>query len=378
MKGRLVFIDLLRGWATIVMIEVHVFNAFLIPSLKETGWFNIVDYVNGWVAPSFLFVAGFVFVVASERKLEDFRTFGPAFWRQIGRITLIWIVGYALHLPFFSFTRTVHETTEAGWLQFYQSDILHCIAIGLLIVFLGRILIRSDERYQKFLVIAGGVLVLAAPFLWDIDFGRSLPASVAAYLNGQHSSLFPIFPWIGFVIFGAVTAIGYKKAKASDKELDYLKLVGLVSVVLIAAGLLLSELPVRIPWASNAVRANPLFFATRLGIVLLLMLLCWYYAARRKTEKSFVLDVGRESLVVYTAHLLVIYGQYWNEKSLAYWHGGTLSVAQCIVATLALMVLMVAGAKVWGSTKRRSLPTARVLSYGTGLIVLLVFFLKTS
>jgi uncharacterized membrane protein len=378
MKGRLVFIDLLRGWATIVMIEVHVFNAFLIPSLKETSWFEVLNYVNGWVAPSFLFVAGFVFVVASERKLQDFRTFGKAFWRQIGRIALIWIVGYGLHLPFFSFTRTINETTLTGWLQFYQSDILHCIAIGLLIVFLGRILIKSDTTYQRFLVITGLLFVLAAPFLWDIDFTRSLPAPVAAYLNGQHYSLFPIFPWAGFLIFGAVTAIGYGRAKAVEHELAHLKLVGLVSGALIIAGLLLNELPVRIPLASRAVQANPLFFATRLGIVLLLMLLCWYYAERRKTEKSFALDVGRESLVVYTAHLLIIYGQFWNEKSLAYWDGGTFSVVQCMLATLGLMILMVGGAKVWGSIKRRSLPTARVLSYATGLVVLLIFFLKKS
>jgi uncharacterized membrane protein len=378
MKGRLVFIDLLRGWATLVMIEVHVFNAFLIPSLKGTSWFEILNYVNGWVAPSFLFVAGFVFVIAAERKLEDFRTFGKAFWRQIGRIALIWIVGYGLHLPFFSLTRTVNETSQAGWMQFYQSDILHCIAAGLLIVFLGRILIKRDETYQKFLVLAGLVFVLAAPFLWDVDFARSLPPWIAAYLNGQHYSLFPIFPWLGFLIFGSVTAIGYKRAKAGDRELQYLRLVGFVSGGLIIIGTLVSAMPLEIPFASSAVRANPLFFATRLGIVLLLMLLCWYYGEQRKTSASFVLDVGRESLAVYTAHLLVIYGQYWSAKSLTYWYGGTFSILQCVIATLALMLLMVVGAKAWGSTKRRSLPTARVLSYATGLVVLLVFILKKS
>jgi len=34
-KNRLAFIDLLRGWALIVMIEVHVFNAFIMPALKN-------------------------------------------------------------------------------------------------------------------------------------------------------------------------------------------------------------------------------------------------------------------------------------------------------------------------------------------------------
>jgi len=33
-KNRLAFIDLLRGWALLVMIEVHVFNTFILPVLK--------------------------------------------------------------------------------------------------------------------------------------------------------------------------------------------------------------------------------------------------------------------------------------------------------------------------------------------------------
>ena len=378
MKGRLVFIDLLRGWATLVMIEVHVFNAFLIPGLKESGWFSVLNYINGWVAPSFLFVAGFVFVIAAERKMEDFRTFGRAFWRQIGRIALIWAVGYALHLPFFSFTRTVNETTQSGWMQFYQSDILHCIAAGLMIVFVGRVLIKRDETYQRFLVLTGLVFVLAAPLLWGIDFATYVPAWFAAYLNGEHYSLFPIFPWLGFLIFGSVTAVGYKRARASDQEQQFLRLVGFISAGLIILGTLLSSLSIGVPFASAAVRVDPLFFAARLGIVELLVLLCWYYAEQRKTNKSFVLDVGRESLVVYTAHLLVIYGQYWNAESLAYGYGGTFSPLECSVATLGLMVLMIVGAKAWGSMKRRSLPVARALSYGTGAVFLLLFFLKQS
>jgi hypothetical protein len=77
---------------------------------------------------------------------------------------------------------------------------------------------------------------------------------------------------------------------------------------------------------STAIRANPVFFASRLGIVLLLLTACWYYAERRKTERSFVLDVSKESLLVYTAHLLVIYGRFWNGSSLAYRHGETSSL----------------------------------------------------
>ncbi len=147
-KSRLAFIDLLRGWALLVMIEVHVFNAFILPEMKMTSWFHALNFVNGLVAPSFTCISGFVFLLASQKKLESFRTYGSAFWKQLGRIGLIWIVGYFLHLPFFSFHRMMTETTEAGWLSFYQSDVLHCIAFGLLILFLFRLLIRNNRIYQ--------------------------------------------------------------------------------------------------------------------------------------------------------------------------------------------------------------------------------------
>jgi len=100
-KSRLAFIDLLRGWAILVMIEVHVFNAFVLPELRSTSWFHALNFINGLVAPSFTFISGFVFLLASQKKLESFRSYGPAFWKQAGRIGMIWLIGYSLHLPFF-------------------------------------------------------------------------------------------------------------------------------------------------------------------------------------------------------------------------------------------------------------------------------------
>ena len=57
-KVRYTFIDLLRGWAIIIMIEVHLFNAFLLPELKRAGWFDVLTFINGLVAPAFLFEVG--------------------------------------------------------------------------------------------------------------------------------------------------------------------------------------------------------------------------------------------------------------------------------------------------------------------------------
>jgi len=55
---RIDYIDLLRGWAVIVMIETHAFNATLTPAIKSDWFFGYIAFINGLVAPSFLFASG--------------------------------------------------------------------------------------------------------------------------------------------------------------------------------------------------------------------------------------------------------------------------------------------------------------------------------
>ncbi|MBI3787991.1 MAG: DUF1624 domain-containing protein [Ignavibacteriales bacterium] len=377
-SNRLVFIDLLRGWAVLVMIEVHVFHAFIGQQMKDAYWFTVLNFVNGLVAPSFLFVSGFVFVIASRRKLEEYRTFGSAFWRQLGRIATIWLVGYGLHIPFYSLSKTLRETTEAGWLRFYQVDVLHCIAVGLLILFLSRIFIHDDKRYKWWLIILGLFFVVVTPFIWETDFLKYLPATLAAYFNGVHFSIFPLFPWLGFMLLGGVFAFIYLQQVAEQDPKQFWLKISKLSVVAVIVGAVGVELPVKVPFVSTAIRANPLFFMERFGIVLLLFALCWYYAEKRKTERAFVLDVGRESLLVYTAHLLIIYGTFWNEKGLAGLFGGSFSIVECIAATLGLTLLMVLFAKGWSWLKQYSKPTSRIVAYATGIVIVALFFIRTS
>jgi len=64
-------IDYLKAWAVIVMIEVHVVNCFLNPSLRTAWWFQILNFINGLVAPIFFFTAGFSFVYSVMQKREE-------------------------------------------------------------------------------------------------------------------------------------------------------------------------------------------------------------------------------------------------------------------------------------------------------------------
>ena len=125
------------------------------------------------------------------------------------------------------------------------------------------------------------------------------------------------------MLFGGYFASGYIDAREQKKEKEFILHFALIGAILFVVCLIGMELQASLNIVSIDIRANPLFFFERLGIVMLLLTACWFYADYRKTEKSFVLDVGRESLMVYTAHLLVIYGRFWNERSPAFYYGGT-------------------------------------------------------
>ncbi len=77
-KNRALFIDLLKGLALVVMIEVHVFNSLLLPEIKQAWWFNYLHFINGLVAPAFTFTS---FKMICYKILI---IFSRNFWRASG------------------------------------------------------------------------------------------------------------------------------------------------------------------------------------------------------------------------------------------------------------------------------------------------------
>jgi uncharacterized membrane protein len=375
-KSRLTFVDWLRGGAILVMIETHVFNTMLVPHFRDTAWFHNLTFINGLVAPAFLFISGFVFIIASRRKAEEFRRFGPAFWRQLRRIGLIWVIGYILHLPYQSLKRVLAEATHEDWLRFYQVDILHCIAVGLIVLFAGVIAIKSEVVRRRCWLVSGLVMVLVTPRLWEIDFRPLISAPLAAYFNDKHYSLFPLFPWMGYLFIGAAVASRYLEKREAGRESEFIRRTVWIGGGLIIVAYLLSLLPIQHEYLVRGWRASPLFFAIRLGCVLLLLTACWYFAHRRPAEQSFVLDASRESLFVYAGHLVILYSLSWHKRSLAKIYGRTLDPVTCILAALALMALMVLGAKLWGRLKQRSATGSRVVFYTFGVVLVILFFIR--
>ena len=360
--SRLLFLDWLRAWALLVMVETHVFNATLLSETRSAGWFHTLNFVNGLVAPSFLFVSGFVFLVAAQKRLEDLRGLGKPFWRQTGRVGMVWGIGYLMHLPSYSPLALARGVTSDQWLGFFRVDVLHAIAATWLFLLLSLVAIRS-ERWQRAWFAGWAVAISAlAPLMWSIEFHHFMPAPLAAYLNVKTGSLFPLFPWSAFMLAGVACASWFLDARRRGAERSFMLQVAFVGIAWVLVGKYSGPFRFLPEADSTDWWADPRTFLLRLGIVLLLLGVCYSYGLMRAPSKSFLLDVSRQSLFVYVAHLLVIYGPFWAGRSTADVVGQTQGPAICLAASVTLAGMMVAGARAWGALKQLSSRQFRCLS----------------
>jgi uncharacterized membrane protein len=374
--SRLVFVDLLRGLAILAMVETHVFNAFLDTTIRSSAWFDHLNYYKGLVAPSFLFVSGWVFIVSSQRKLQDFQNFGPAFRKQLWRIAQIWILGYCLHFPKYSYSIVRHWTNLADWQQFYTVDILHCIAAGLLILLFGRIFVHRDTHLEFSLWGICLAVFLTTPWVWELNLSHSIPVALAGYFQEGPTSYFPLFPWFGFFGVGATCALRHLEFTKSGKERLFFTYLGIAAVVLIAAGHWFHLLHFQIYYGSSNVRAQPHFGGMRLGYVFALVLVCRLLQEVSFWGKSWLLAASRESLMIYVVHLLIIYRFPYQHGTLYEQWGHDLSFNQCIATIMGMMVLMISLAYLWSWMKIRHLQTFRRIVFATCVVIVIGFFFR--
>jgi uncharacterized membrane protein len=194
------WIDQLRGWAVIVMIEVHAVNVWLHPGLRP-DWLN---YLNGLVAPSFTMAAGYSLVISTFRLDGTLRPFWPDTARRLGFILLC---AYALHAPGFSAADWTLLNTAQKARELFKIDVLQCIVFSLLILQGLARLVRNPKVFTFLALVIAVFVPLVSPHLWATGVADGTWLPIRGLFNGNTdrgvSALFPLFPWIAFPAFGA-------------------------------------------------------------------------------------------------------------------------------------------------------------------------------
>jgi uncharacterized membrane protein len=348
-KNRAQFIDLLKGLALLVMIEVHVVNVFLSAQIKSQSWFEILNFINGLVAPAFTFTSGMVFILSFQRGLDELRKFGSKFWKRVGRLVIIFLAGYTIHMPFFSFTKISDPRYPHMIREFLRVDILQCIAVGLMLLLFLRIFINSDKVFYWSLILLDLFVLAYSPIAWQTNYAHVIPLSVANYFNRIHDSLFPLFPWISFILTGALVGKLYTDSKNNNLEQLFAKQMIYAGAFFFLICVLFLNILFPDNWVS--VKPNYFFFFERIGVLLLLLGIFWFYVNHFPNYNSFILEVSRESLLVYWLHLKLLYLSIKNDKNIIELLGSELNILECAAITIILAIIMVYTAKLWGMLK---------------------------
>jgi uncharacterized membrane protein len=376
-KPRYLYIDLLRGWAVLVMIEVHVVNTFLLPEVRLESWFPYLNFLNGLVAPTFLFISGYAFVLVAQRKWNDYLACNTVFFKQVGRILQVWAVGYALHLPVFSYRRLMVESQEM-WMPFWKVDVLHCIAFSLLLMLVLVVIVRRQKYFIWAVGAVGLLAIYAAPYTWSTNLDALVPLPIANYFNMLHGSLFPLIPWLGFVFCGGMVSYAVVHLRLKMEPERIFKGIFAGGAVLMLVSLLLAVMPFDVFPPHHFGRYSPLFVFVRIGIVLMMLSALYFWEQKYKSKASIVSVAGAESLVSYSFHLLVIYGLFFDNKSLSFIIGKTLTLSEVTGMTIVLVAVTVLIAYVWNWIKKRNMSYARIIQYSLLATVLYIFLTKTN
>jgi len=380
-RKRIEFIDLLRGWAVIVMIQTHVFNATLPDAITGTWFFEVLRFIDGLVAPSFLFASGMAYAVTTRRKINDYLAFGPPLFKQLGRLLFVMLIGYGLHIPKFNYYHLRYEAGELAWQVFWQVDVLQCIAISLIFLQVMLLVLRTERRLYITMIGVTLAVVFATPLAWSVDFWTFVPVPVASYMNGLHYSLFPVFPWSAFLFAGALCGYYYLKAKDAGGGDAMAPAIGTlmnrftwIGGAVIAVSFLIHPLAAMIYPNYDYWRFSPSFFMLRLGLVMFLLVLMFMYErGKGVSPRSVVALMGRESLLVYTAHLMLVYGKYGYFTFADRVHQ-SFGYAEAVVTTILLVALMYVLALGWSRVKAAPPRVKRITQGAIVVAFAIVFF----
>ncbi len=308
------------------MIETHAGNTFLSAGLQMSGTWSTISYGNGLIAPAFFWILGYV------RGLAFYKASAPKpAWPSVKRLLVILCVGYAMHLPY-GWAAHGNFSEPALWSMF-MVDVLQCLAVSGLILVL-------CERIPKLTSYAVGLCFLF--FVALSDRGQTWRTGfipLDSYFTSEHGSLFPLFPWAAFAFAGFTTSK-----------------TGVANVRMLVISLVLAFGIRRIPGFDWSIG----FFLERLGCVMLLAFLTSTVldkiCQRARPLTGWMYLAGRESLVVYVAHLTIIHALPWPAMSPEKQIGAT--QPPWVVALLFVGLLVISVGAAWVNERRR-LRTAR-------------------
>jgi uncharacterized membrane protein len=304
--SRILGIDVARVLAILFMVQGHTLDVLLSPEYRQGNLFDFWLFLRGLTAPMFLTLAGFSFTVVTMRSWQQVTTLETLPWKRLMRFGIFVLLGYAMHVP----ARSLSDfkfVDAAGWQSWLQIDVLQCVGISLILLQLLTVMMRTPARFAWTCFALGWVVTLTAPLLWKTTSLTGLPL-VDAYLNGNAGSIFPLFPWLGYILVGASTGYAYLRWRSTTA----LKIMAFSGASLIILGYVLESSVPLIYGDINFWKTSPTLFLMKFGGVCMALSLVIAVAEKLRFPPKLMRSVAQQSLFIYIVHIVILYGSTWN------------------------------------------------------------------
>ena len=347
-KNRIIFIDLLRAFAVLQMVQGHTVDVLLSNDYRnfDSTVYSIWFFMRGMTAPIFLFTSGTVFTylfrLAKEPFLKNHRV-----KKGLYRFLLLVGLGYLIRYP----TATVvifSDVTPQQWATFLTVDVLHLIGFGIFFILLFAFISEKVGNRDTLIFSLGALFFFGLwPVAAQINWTNYFPVPIAAYFYEKTGSLFPLFPWVGYLFCGAMLGSYLAKKPLIFRTTKFSLKIAIMGALLIFIFAVLKSV-------ENSTENTTIKYwtdsygliALRVGFVLILNSIVSFVSLKLDSIPRILVLIGRNTLLIYIAHLVILYGSAWSpgiillfDRSLNVWN--TIGTAFLMIVTMTTMVIVI-------------------------------------
>ncbi len=317
---RLHFIDLVRAYAILMMVQGHMIDATMAYEFRDLDnfFYGLWNHMRGITAPVFLFSSGAIFTYLLMRKNVPFYK-NERVGKGLKRAILLLFIGYFLRFN----TGLLAAGEEFNVMDFrysFASDVLHCIAIAILTIIILYVLHKITRIPMWLFLLASATFIFYFfPNSLKIDWLKAMPLPLATYFTLDYGANFTLIPWLGFSLYGAL--LGYILSKNVNVAFNYL-----FTLIILVLGLALH-------FGSGGALAYLYKMTGDMNLKYLLynnflfyhlgntLIVCGIISFIANTVKIPVLlaKIGQKTMMIYVVHVFIIYGTWFNPGLMCYY-----------------------------------------------------------
>ena len=353
---RLYFIDAIRAFAILMMLQGHFIDTLLAIEYRDANniAYNTWKYFRGITAPVFFTISGLIFTYLLIKAKEK-GTLNRRMRKGVIRGLMLIGIGYALRIPIFKWLTGTFGT------YFMVIDVLQIIGLSLIMIVGVYILCQKKTLLFSITMLCLGTFIFLTEPLYRTFAAEGIPLIFANYISKANGSVFTIVPWFGYMAFGSfISTLFYGYLLRPRFKIAIVTGFFTVGFGLIyASSALLHWLETATDFTLFSEVANYNYLFIRLGNVLILFGL--FYALESYLKNPVILKIGQKTLSIYVVHFILLYGSFtgWGlhrifGKNLTPFEAITGAICFLVVVSLISIYIIKANTQVYGFLRSKA------------------------